>query len=95
MKVQAQVSLYPLRMGILSAPVREFCEMLKGHDLRVDTQSMSTFIAGELDVVFQAVREAFQVMAAKYDVVMALKVSNTCPDDPERSPREKGGKRDE
>jgi len=89
MKVQAQVSLYPLRIEILSEPVREFCEMLKSHDLKVDTQSMSTFIVGESDVAFQAMREAFQAMAAKYDVVMVLKVSNACPDDPEKSPREK------
>lgn len=91
MKVQAQVSLYPLRMEILSEPVREFCEMLKSHDLKVDTHSMSTFIVGELDVVFEAMREAFQAMATKYNVVMELKVSNACPDDPEKCPREKAG----
>ena len=95
MKVQAQVSLYALRTRILSEPVREFCEMLTTHDLKVDRQSMSTFIVGELDVVFQAIREAFHAVATKYDVVMELKASNACPDDPERRAREKVVERDE
>jgi len=50
---------------------------------------MSTLIVGESDGVFRAVKGAFQTLAAEYDVVMDLKVSNACPDAVETGHREK------
>lgn len=79
MKVQAQVSIYPLKTKALAKPVEEFCRRLRNPGLTVDTHSMSTLIVGESDRVFQAVKQAFQALAADYNIVMDLKVSNACP----------------
>lgn len=83
MNVQAQVSIYPLKTEVLAKAVEEFCRRLQHSGLTVATQSMSTSIVGESDRVFQAVKQAFQVLAADYNVVMDLKVSNACPEAPE------------
>jgi len=83
MKVQAQVSIYPLRTEALAKPVEEFCRRLQDRGLKVNIRSMSTSIVGDSDRVFQAVKRAFQGLAADYEVVMDLKVSNACPETPE------------
>jgi uncharacterized protein YqgV (UPF0045/DUF77 family) len=79
MKIQAQVSIYPLKTKALAQPVEQFCRALQDPALTVTTQPMSTQIAGDADRVFQAVERAFQTLAAQYSVVMDLKVSNACP----------------
>ena len=89
MRIQAQVSIYPLRTEALAQPVELFCRKLQHPGLTVTTQSMSTLIVGELDGVFEAVRQAFEALTTEYDVVMDLKVSNACPDAVETERREK------
>lgn len=84
MRVQAQISIYPLKTDTLSVPVDEFCRDLKNRGLEVETQTMSSFVTGESQIVFDAVRQAFQRLAEKYDVVMDLKVSNACPQQVEK-----------
>jgi len=89
MRVQAQVSIYPLKTKALAKPVEEFCRRLRNPGLTVDTHSMSTLIVGESDGVFQAVKQAFQALAADFDIVVDLKISNACPNDVETRCREK------
>jgi len=93
MRIQAQVSIYPLRTEALAQPVEEFCRKLRMPDLTVTTQSMSTLIVGESDDVFEAVRQAFAALSTDYDIVMDLKVSNACPDAVETGRRKKGNDR--
>jgi len=40
MKVQAEVSLYPLRQDDLTKPIQQFVESLKSDDLNVKTGSI-------------------------------------------------------
>lgn len=89
MRIQAQVSIYPLKSEAVTQPVEEFCRRLRTPDLTVTAGSMSTLIVGESGRVFQTVRRAFQALAAEYDVVMDLKVSNACPDVVETGRRKK------
>jgi len=79
MKVQVQISIYPLRTNSLSKPIGEFCRILKNKGLNVQTRTMDSLILGESDVIFESVREAFEQIAEKYDVVMDFKISNACP----------------
>ena len=79
MKIQAQVSIYPLKTKALARPVEQLCRALRDPALTVTTQSISTQIAGDADRVFQAVERAFQTLAEQYSVIMELKVSNACP----------------
>jgi uncharacterized protein YqgV (UPF0045/DUF77 family) len=78
MKVQAEVSIYPLRTKSLSEPIEEFCKILCAHDLETKTTSMSTFIKGESRDLFKACDEAFKKLTKKYQIVMNMKVSNAC-----------------
>ncbi len=79
MRVQAEVSLYPLRTRKLSGPVVVFCEVLQSHGLEVQTRSMSTFAAGESSDLFEALREGFERLAQENELVMDVKISNACP----------------
>lgn len=84
MRVQAEVSLYPLRTRKLSGPVTEFCQVLRSRGLHAETRSMSTFVVGESERLFEALKEGFEVLARRNEVVMDLKISNTCPDTAEQ-----------
>jgi uncharacterized protein YqgV (UPF0045/DUF77 family) len=80
MKVQAEVSLYPLCQNDLNGPIEQFVESLKNGNLRVKTGSMSSLISGEELIVFQSLQKAFEQAAQKYEVVLAVKISNACPE---------------
>jgi len=79
MKVQAEISIYPLRTQALSEPIKMFCEILGNHGLETKTTSMSTLIIGESKDLFKACGEAFGQLTQKYQVVINMKVSNACP----------------
>jgi len=80
MKVQAEVSLYPLRQDDLIVPIQQFIESLESNDLKVKTGSMSSVISGEESIVFQSLQKAFAQIGKKYDVVLTAKISNACPE---------------
>ena len=52
MKVQVEISLYPLHCSDLTEPIQQFAELLKANDLKVEIGPMSTFISGDSQVVF-------------------------------------------
>ena len=79
MRIQAEVSLYPLRTNELLKPIDTFCQSLAGAGLEVNAGPMSTRISGELRDVFDAIQRAFMEAAERYQVVLTLKVSNACP----------------
>ena len=81
MKVQAEISIYPLRTKSLSKPVEAFCRILRDHGLEIKTTAMSTFIRCESRDLFKACDKAFEQLAKKYEVVMNMKISNACPSD--------------
>ncbi len=80
MRIQAQVSIYPLKTNSLSLPIDEFCQILTNGGLKVRKGLMSSFVTGESEIIFRAVRGAFETLARKYDLVMDFKVSNSCPE---------------
>lgn len=79
MKVQAEISIYPLRTQSLSEPVQEFCRILRGHGLEIKTTAMSTFIRCESRDLFKACDDAIEQLTPKYEVVINMKISNACP----------------
>ena len=84
MKIQAEISIYPLKTKSLSEPINEFCLTLENKGLQVETRTMSSFVVEESEIVFKSVQEAFGKLAEKYDVVMNIKVSNACPKEAKR-----------
>jgi len=81
MRVQAEVSLYPLRRPSLAESVNRFLEHLGRTGLRVRPGPMSSQIEGAVGEVFGGLAEAFEAAANDADVVMVVKVSNACPKD--------------
>lgn len=79
MKIQAEVSLYPLRTGRLEQPVETFRQLLLQEGLEIDLGPMSTRIYGDCEPVFSALRQAFVQIAEEYEAVLTIKISNACP----------------
>jgi uncharacterized protein YqgV (UPF0045/DUF77 family) len=79
MKVQAEVSLYPLRIAALMEPIDSFVEHLRRAGLNVEIGPMSSRINGESKDLFRALGEAFEDTAHSGDAVLTVKVSNACP----------------
>ena len=80
MKIQAEVSLYPLRQMDLAEPIQQFVESVRSNNLNVKAGSMSSVISGDSQAVFQALQKAFEQAAQKYEVVLTVKISNACPE---------------
>ena len=80
MKIQAEISLYPLGQDDLTVPIQQFIESLKSNNLKIKTGSMSSVISGEESIVFQSLQKAFEQAAQKYKVVLTAKISNACPE---------------
>ena len=80
MRVQVEVSLYPLRTEKLSEPINAFCRTLIQRGLDVESGPMSTHVSGKSSEVFDALRQAFNEVAQDYQVVLAMRMSNACPD---------------
>jgi len=78
MKVQAEISLYPLGQEDLTKPIRQFVKVLENNKLKVKTGAMSSLIAGDSRVVFESLRKAFEQLAKKYKVIVIAKISNAC-----------------
>ena len=86
MKIQAEVSLYPLRKTSLEESIGTFVECLRHRGCSVSVGPMSSHLSGECGNVLQALAEAFEEVALDDDVVLTVKVSNACPceADPDR-----------
>jgi len=79
MNVQAEISLYPLRVADLGSIIEEVLGKLKTPDVTVHPGNMSSIVAGDADAVFSAVGTAFKAAAEDHQVVLVMKVSNACP----------------
>ena len=79
MRVQAEVSLYPLRTATLMDSIQAFCDALAAGGVEVCSGPMSSLVAGESGQVFAALGRAFEQVGRERDVVLVLKVSNCCP----------------
>jgi uncharacterized protein YqgV (UPF0045/DUF77 family) len=64
--------------------VKEFCRVFRSRGLHVETRSMSTFVVGESEELFGAVKESFEVLARRNDIVVDVRISNACPETTER-----------
>ena len=79
MKIQAEISLYPLRENEYSLPIKQFIRFLENNNLNVKTGPMSTLVAGDSQILFEKLQQAFERIAEEYKVVMTAKISIACP----------------
>jgi uncharacterized protein YqgV (UPF0045/DUF77 family) len=78
MKVQAELSLYPLRQPNLTKPIQQFVESLAHDNLYVKSGAMSSVVRGESQAVFHGIQKAFEQVAQDCDIVLTIKISNAC-----------------
>ena len=88
--ITAEISLYPLGAGNASESIDGFIDALTKRGLTVRVGAMSSYIEGEADVVFDALKDAFGDIARKNPIVLSVTVSNTCPAWFEPEERKKG-----
>jgi uncharacterized protein YqgV (UPF0045/DUF77 family) len=79
MKVQMEVSLYPLGIKRLGAPIQTFVTALEKEGFDVDMGAMSSFVTGESAKLFPALGRAFEKIAQQHHCVLNAKISNACP----------------
>ncbi len=85
MRIAVDISLYPLDADYVP-PIKEFIERLHTHaGLRVETNAMSTQVAGEHDAVFAALAaETKATFAGGRRAVFVMKVLGGEPSPAER-----------
>lgn len=79
-KIQAEMSLYPLKTDLLENAVRNFIKELSKSGLFVLPGWMSTLIAGESEEVFRVVGQCFEKACRTGEIVLVVKFSNACPE---------------
>ena len=80
MKVQMEVSLYPLGIKKLGAPIQTFITALEREGFDVDMGAMSSIVSGESEALFPALGRAFDNIAQQHPCVLDVKISNACPE---------------
>jgi uncharacterized protein YqgV (UPF0045/DUF77 family) len=82
MTILAQVSLYPLRQAELSPAIESAWQVFEKHRVLYEKGVMSTLLQGELEQLFQALKEALEKAVEFGDVSMVVTISNACPTEP-------------
>ncbi|HOE95184.1 MAG TPA: YkoF family thiamine/hydroxymethylpyrimidine-binding protein [Candidatus Sumerlaeota bacterium] len=75
-QIQAELSLYPLEQQDIAKPIYEFVEALERDELKVYIGTLSTVISGEMQRVFDAVRDAYARVARDGRCVLVVKYLN-------------------
>ena len=78
MRIQAEVSVYPLKEQHLSEPIALLRSTLARYRLATKTGTMIAEVAGDSKDVFRGLRDAFERLAEQHDIVLVCKVSNCC-----------------
>lgn len=79
MIIQAEISVYPLRIKNLDEPISEVIEIFKSFGLQTQVSTMSSHITGDAEMFFDACKKVFEAAGKKYQLVVNIKVSNACP----------------
>jgi uncharacterized protein YqgV (UPF0045/DUF77 family) len=79
--ISAQISIYPLRQQSLTGPIEGLVSTLRSHGLKVRPGTMSTIVSGDVESVFDGLKQAFEQAAEHAQVVMVATFSNACPVD--------------
>ncbi|MFH1638908.1 MAG: YkoF family thiamine/hydroxymethylpyrimidine-binding protein [Chloroflexota bacterium] len=79
MFLAAQVSIYPLRQAHFSPAIGKALDIFRERGLTVEMGAMSSVVSGEDEALFPALKEVFQGLAEKGELVMLVTFSNACP----------------
>lgn len=79
MRVELEVSLYPLTKEYLEYPVQSFIELLERHGCEVERAPVGSVARGESASVFEALRLGYEQAVQKCGCVLIVKACNVCP----------------
>lgn len=79
MRIQAELSLYPLKTDRLDEAVGDFVRELAKPGISVFPGRMSTLVAGESEAVLRVIGDGFTRICRQGEVVLVVKYSNACP----------------
>lgn len=79
MFVSVQVSFYPLGEDDLASAVDRFVSALDERGLPYEVGAMSTVVWGDVQDIFDALRNAYERGTGAGAAVMTATVSNACP----------------
>lgn len=74
-----QFSLYPLRQPDLGPVLDMASAELRAVGLQPEVGTMSTYLEGSDEALFEGLKRAFQAAAGQGAVVLVATVSNACP----------------
>jgi uncharacterized protein YqgV (UPF0045/DUF77 family) len=78
MNVTAQFSIYPLGVTDLHPPLEAAVAAARQLGATVQVGRMASFVEGDADLIFAALRAAFSAVAERGDAVMVVTISNAC-----------------
>jgi len=70
MRIQAELSLYPLRTKELAPSIEAFLRPLARKGISIDAGQMSTIVSGESRAVFRAISKGFEKVAKLNEIVL-------------------------
>ena len=76
--ISCEVSFYPLGHENINEIVNEFLSLIKQDKIKIETGKMSTYLEGEIELVFNTIKEAYKQISNKYGSVLTIKISNVC-----------------
>jgi len=79
MKIQVELSLYPLRTEELAPSIEAFLRTVAQKGISIDPGPMSTVVSGESRAVFRAISKGLEKVAKGDEIVLIAKFSNACP----------------
>lgn len=79
MKVSVQISYYPLGKKDFKKIINEFLKKIGEENVKVDYSTMSTVLYGDKNIIMNIINNLINVYFNKYDSILELKISNTCP----------------
>lgn len=76
MRIQAEVSFYPLKAPDVTLEIAAFITALRTHDVEIELGALSTLVCGESDAVFDALKQAYHICAQSGTAAMVVKYVN-------------------
>ena len=79
MTLHAEISLYPLSTSDITQDIVSFLNHIESRGLTIEWGRMSSIASGESELLFSAIREAFDQCCDTTKAVLCMKVSNAVP----------------
>lgn len=76
MRLQAEVSWYPLKTADVTQEIVAFVEAVRSHGVHVELGALSALVRGEAEAVFDALKSAYLARAHHGTRVMVVKYVN-------------------